>query len=266
LILWALSSLGAFTLAYLMANHIAVQDYYFGAIYFFLHFQYNGWFLFACFGLLFSYLYNKGFLFPAAINKNLFIVMAVIVGPAYFLSVLWLKLPKVLVWIADLSGILQLLVLFYFIRLLSFIKKSKLAPITRYLWIMASIAFIIKIILQMLSIIPFLSHYAFAYRPVVIGYLHLSFLGIISFFIVGYINQFLNETHRQISKAGTIVFVTGVLIQEIILMCQGLEAINVEPLPYANIILFYAAIIMGTGIILITAGTNKVRKFDFEKT
>jgi len=269
LILWALSSLGAFTLAYLMANHIMVQDYYFGAIYFFLHFQYNGWFLFACFGLLFSYLHNKEFSGVAAINNKLFIVMTITVGPAYLLSVLWLRLPKVLIWIADIAGILQLLVLFYFIKLLSHVKKNtsdKFTKTTSYLWIMASIAFMIKIVLQMLSVIPFLSHYAFGYRPVVIGYLHLSFLGIISFFMLGYINQILSEIQRYISKVGVLIFVTGVLIQEIILMCQGLEAINVEPLPYANIVLFYAAIIMGTGIILITVRINKVRKFDVEKT
>jgi len=161
------------------------------------------------------------------------------------------------------------LVLFYFIKLLSHVKKNtsdKFTKTTSYLWIMASIAFMIKIVLQMLSVIPFLSHYAFGYRPVVIGYLHLSFLGIISFFMLGYINQILSEIQRYISKVGVLIFVTGVLIQEIILMCQGLEAINVEPLPYANIVLFYAAIIMGTGIILITVRINKVRKFDVEKT
>ena len=121
---------------------------------------------------------------------------------------------------------------------------------------MASIAFIIKIILQMLSVIPFLSHYAFGFSPVVIGYLHLSFLGIISFFMLGYINQILSEIHRHLSKAGVLIFVAGVLIQEIILMCQGLEAIEVEPLAYANMILFFAAIVMGTGLIWITVSMN----------
>ena len=265
LLLWAVSSLGAFTLAYLMANHIMVQDYYFGAIYFFLHFQYNGWFLFVCFGLLVSYLYKKGFLAIVAISKKLFIVMAITVAPTYFLSVLWLKLPKALHLIADISGILQLLVLFYFVRLFPLVKRNiqrKFTKTTRYLWIMASIAFVIKIILQMLSIIPFLSHYAFGFRPIVIGYLHLSFLGIISFFILGYINQILSEIHRHISRVGVLIFATGVLIQEIILMCQGLEVIEFERLPYANMILFYAAIVMGTGLIWITASVNKVQRFD----
>jgi hypothetical protein len=260
LLLWALSSLGAFTLAYLMSNHIMVQDYYFGAIYFFLHFQYNGWFLFACFGLLFSYLYKKGFLPTAAVSKKIFLIMAITVAPTYFLSILWLKLPKVLIWTADISGILQLLVLIYFVRIFPTVKKNlphKFTKTTRYLWIMASIAFILKIILQMLSIIPFLSHYAFGFRPIVIGYLHLSFLGIISFFILGYFNQLLSEIHQAVSKTGVFIFVTGVLVQEIILMCQGLEVIEFEPLPYANMILFYAAITMGTGLIWIAISVRR---------
>jgi hypothetical protein len=263
LILWAMSSLGAFTLAYLMANHIMVQDYYFAAIYFFLHFQYNGWFLFVCFGLLFSYLYQKEFLLTAGISRKLFIIMAITVGPTYVLSILWLKLPLALHLIADISGILQLLVLFYFIKLFPLIKKNgphKFTKTTRALWILASIAFILKIILQMLSIIPFLSHYAFGFRPVVIGYLHLSFLGIISFFILGYINEILSEGQRSISKTASFIFVTGVLAQEVILMFQGLEAIEFEGIPYAPILLFYAAIIIAIGLIWMTITVNKVRK------
>ena len=48
-----LSSIGAFGLAYMMANKIVSQDLYFGAIYFFLHFQYNGWFLFLYWSIIF---------------------------------------------------------------------------------------------------------------------------------------------------------------------------------------------------------------------
>lgn len=139
-------------------------------------------------------------------------------------------------------------------------KKSipkKFTKTTRYLWIMASVAFILKIILQTLSIVPFLSHYAFGFRPIVIGYLHLSFLGIISFFIIGYIDQLLNEVNRHISRVGAFLFVTGVLVQEIVLMFQGLEVIEFEPLPYANKILFFAAVVIGAGLIWILATLNR---------
>jgi hypothetical protein len=262
LILMAIASFGEITLAYLMVNFSSAQDYYFGALYFFLHFQYNGWFLFVCFGLLFSYLFGKGFLPTVAINKHLFIIMAITVAPTYLLSILWLKLPRPLHLLANISGILQLLVLFYFIRLFPAVKKNiprKITKTTRYLWTMAAIAFILKIVLQTFSIIPFFSNYAFGFRPIVIGYLHLSFLGIISFFILGYINQILSERGGKISGAGVIIFTIGVLVQEFTLMAQGLEVLNFEPLPFANTILFYAAIAMGAGLIRIAASVKKER-------
>lgn len=256
LILIAIASLGEITLAYLMVNFSTVQDYYFAALYFFLHFQYNGWFLFVCFGLFFAYIYRKGFHRIAGINKNLFVIMAITVAPTFLLSILWLKLPRYLALIANISGILQLLVLFYFCRIFPLVVKrfpKKISGTSRYLWTMAAIAFILKIVLQTFSIIPFFSNYAFGYRPIVIGYLHLSFLVIISFFILGYINQILHEAGGSISTPGVIIFSIGVLLQEFTLMGQGLEVLNFEPLPYANIILFYSAVIMGGALIWIAA-------------
>ncbi|HXR83021.1 MAG TPA: hypothetical protein VN722_01845 [Hanamia sp.] len=263
LIIWIISSIGEITLAYLMINFSTVQDYYFAALYFFLHFQYNGWFLFVCFGMLFSYLFERELMHSVAINKNLFIIMAITVAPTFLLSILWLELPRSLHLLANISGILQLLVLFYFITLFPTLKKNiprKLTKTTRYLWVMAAISFILKIILQTLSIIPFFSNYAFGFRPIVIGYLHLSFLGIISFFIIGYINEIFAEQKRLVSKTGIFLFVFGVLLQEITLMLQGLEVLNLEPLPYANIVLFYSAIIIGTGLIWIAITIHKERQ------
>ncbi|MET3113444.1 hypothetical protein AAKU52_001167 [Pedobacter sp. CG_S7] len=259
LILWAFSSLGAFSLAFLMANHINVQELYFGSIYFFLHFQYNGWFLFVCFGLFFSFLAQKKIALLDSINKKIFLMMAITVVPTYFLSILWLKLPFSLYVIAGFSGILQMFVLFYFIKLLILLKGNIIQNFTsKYLLILASTAFIIKIILQLLSAIPYLSNYAFSYRPIVIGYLHLSFLGIISFFILAYINEVLIAQGRRLSKTGVLIFTSGVILQEIVLMIQGLEAMEFKPLPYANLILFFLAIVIGIGISYIALTMDKL--------
>lgn len=255
LILWAISSLGAFSLAYLMANQIMIQDLYFSAIYFFLHFQYNGWFLFVCFGLFFSWLQKQGVHPAIAVSRQLFLIMAITVGPSYLLSIIWLKLPIALIWIGNISGIFQLLVLFYFIRLLTPVRAALRlhnVGITRLLWILVAVAFILKIILQLLSIFPYLGQFAFGYRPVIIGYLHLSFLGVISFFIVGYINQWLIASGgRGLSRTGIIIFITGVLMQEIVLMLQGLEALEVHTIRQAPLILFGTAVIILLGLLMI---------------
>ena len=265
LLLWAFSSLGAFMLAYLMANHIMIQDLYFSAVYFFMHFQYNGWFLFVCFGVFFSYMHRLGLFQIRLLSKRLFIIMGITVIPTYFLSVLWMRLPLSLHWLANISAISQLFALLYFFKILYVIKHSetiRLSWSTKWLWMLASIAFILKIILQMLSTLPFLSHFAFGFRPVVIGYLHLSFVGIISLFILGYINEFIHRFRGHVSGIGAIVFVTGFAIQEIILMLQGLEAMNVEPIQSANIILFYCAILMVTGLIWITVGIIRTQEYE----
>lgn len=253
LILLGISSLGAFSLAYLMANKIMIQDLYFSAIYFFLHFQYNGWFLFACFGIFFAYLYQKGFHDLAQVSKRLFNIMALTVAPTYCLSILWLKLPKILVYIANISGILQLVVLIFFLQILPIIRKKnsiKISKTAQVIWTMATIAFVLKIVLQMLSIIPYLSHFAFGFRPIVIGYLHLSFIGIISFFILGYMNEYLKTKHYAINGVGLWFFVIGFIVQEFILMTQGLDAMEIKPLPYANILLFYCAVLMALGLLV----------------
>lgn len=253
LIIWAVSSVGAFSLAYFMASHLKNQDLYFAAIYFFLHFQYNGWFIFVCFGLLFAYLKQRRCLSIISINKNIYLLLVITVVPTYFLSIIWLKIPTYLYWVAAVAGFIQLLIIIYLISLLKkFISlRLDISSTTAFLWSLACVSLFLKIVLQSLSAVPYLAQFAFSYRPIVIGYLHLSFLGIISFFILGYLNEVLKVRTLQLNKIGAGVFVFGVVFQEIILMSQGLEVINQQGIPYAGKLLFMAAIIMGIGLFLL---------------
>lgn len=253
LIIWAVSSVGAFSLAYFMASHLKNQDLYFAAIYFFLHFQYNGWFIFVCFGLLFAYLKQRRCLSIISINKNIYLLLVITVVPTYFLSIIWLKIPPYLYWVAAVAGFIQLLIIIYLISLLKkFISlRLDISSTTAFLWSLACVSLFLKIVLQSLSAVPYLAQFAFSYRPIVIGYLHLSFLGIISFFILGYLNEVLKVRTLQLNKIGAGVFVFGVVFQEIILMSQGLEVINQQGIPYAGKLLFMAAIIMGIGLFLL---------------
>ena len=66
-----ISSFGTFALAYMMATKNLPQDYYLSSIYFYLHFQYNGWFWFACVGLFINQLTPSLIIEKA--NKTIFI-------------------------------------------------------------------------------------------------------------------------------------------------------------------------------------------------
>lgn len=257
-----ISSLGTFALAYMMVSKNIQQNEYLSSIYFYLHFQYNGWFFFACMGLLISFLQLKKAenLF---FNKTfwLFFVSCI---PAYFLSTLWLKLPPWIYVLTLLSALVQTITWFKFLYVIIKLKNNfleKYPLVLRYILFFVGVALSLKFILQLGSTIPALSQLAFGFRPIVIAYLHLVLLAIISLFLLFYIyaNQFL--TFNKQIKNGIIIFSVGVLLNEIILAIQGIASFSYTLIPFVNEMLFGAAIILVSGIgIIVFYSLKKVKK------
>ena len=105
--LWfnVLSSIGTFSLAYMMATHNINQKGHLASIYYYLHFQYNGFFMFACVGLFVTMLCR---IVPGYVhNRMVFWLFFVSCVPAYFLSILWVKMPVWLFVVVILSAIAQ---------------------------------------------------------------------------------------------------------------------------------------------------------------
>lgn len=254
----AVSSLGAFVLAFLIANKVPDQNWYLASIYFFLHFQYNGWFFFACMGLLVGYIFQPNF--ESKKLKIIFWLFFAACIPAYFLSTLWLAIPLWAYVLIVIAAFAQLIAWFLFIR---FIKnyftllKNKISLKNNYLLYLSAIALTVKLLLQMGSTVPSLSQLAFGFHPIVIGYLHLVLLGIITLFILGYIFANSYFSVNRITLAGTIIFTSGIIINEVLLMMQGTAAILYKSFSNINDLLFCTAIILFTGMLLINAGQRK---------
>lgn len=247
LIFNALSSAGAFSLAAMMATKSTNQHFYLAAVYAFLHFQYNGWFLFGCLGLLIDMFSKK---FGISISSGVFWAFALSCIPAYLLSVLWLQLPPWLYMMAVLAALLQLSGWIYFVIILvkqfSVFKTIERLPAT--ILGLAAFAISIKLLLQLASVVPSIGKLAFGFRPIVIGYLHLVLLGIISFFLLSYllINNYIVAGNQKFN--GIKIFIAGVIINELLLMIQGVCDIYYSAFQYANQLLFVAAIIMFAGL------------------
>jgi hypothetical protein len=80
-------------------------------------------------------------------------------------------------------------------------------------------------LLQCFTIFPKIGDAVFGNRPIIIGFLHLVFLAFVTLFILGYfIYSRLQKTGRGFYKWGLIVFSSGVILTEVILMTQGLGA------------------------------------------
>lgn len=248
---YVLSSIGPFHLAYLMAGKSGSQAWYICSIYFFLHFQYNGWFLFAILGLFFYQLHNMGVPLRRKYVWFVFRILFFACFPAFLLSTLWMQLPPVLYWIAAMAGLVQVGALLLIIKLLVPLRNKvllQLLPATRWLWSLALLAFSIKILLQAISAIPSLSYLAFGFRPVVIGYLHLILLGFVSLFLLGYyVQQELLYNGSSFSAFALGLFTIGVILNELFLFVQGIAATMYTSISFINYLLFGAGILLFAG-------------------
>ncbi|MCD2424360.1 hypothetical protein LQ567_16390 [Niabella pedocola] len=257
LLLNVFSSAGPFSLAYMMAGKNINTDFYLGSIYYYLHFQYNGWFFFGTMALAAPWLKQR----VPSLNNYYKIFCSTII-PTLFLSLLWIKLPLWLYGITVAAAIAQLTA-----WVLLLIKGR---PVIRQqfnsgpgTWVTiffytATLAITLKFILQAASAIPSLSQLVFGFRPVIIAYLHLVLLGAYSLFYIGFLfaSGFLSIT--KTARCCALLFLSGVVLNELCLTVQGIAAFTYRPVPYINELLFAAALVLLIGIVLLT-GTQLIK-------
>jgi hypothetical protein len=255
------SSLGTFVLAYLMMTKNLRQDWYFGSVYFFLHFQYNGFFLFTIGAMLMQFVSKQMSVKDAITGNRFFKFLLIALVPAWFLSLMWMRIPAWMYYAAVAGALIQLAAVGYFIQLIISLKtffKQHLQTIVKWFWLAAGSAFAIKIILQAFSAIPQLNTYAFGVRPIVIGFLHLVLLAFVSVFVMGYLlqQQFLHTAHPLAKKAAWL-FLIAVLLNEALLMLQGVVAMRYESIPYMNYYLLGTAVLLMGSLVGVFWGNVK---------
>ncbi|OYZ02700.1 MAG: hypothetical protein B7Y37_02665 [Sphingobacteriia bacterium 28-36-52] len=258
-IFYLLSLLANIWLLYMFVSGKKTQHTYLAATYWFLHFQYNGWFFFGCMGLFFNWLFTKDLL--TNFNQRTFWLFAASCFPAYGLSVLWLELP---LWVyiiivvsafMQLIGVIQLTKLILSKPIINLIKQNKTVLM---LFFISLGALLVKVFLQGGSTIPFISKLAFGFRPIVIAYLHLVLLAFTSLFLIGYIylNDYFSFSKRNF--LATKLFALFVVLNEIVLGIQGIASLSYTVIPFVNeILLIIAAGLLLSSILMVPQKSYK---------
>lgn len=248
-----LSSVGPFTLAYIKANKIIDPVLYKDAVYTYLHLQYNGFFTLAVFGLMFTKLYPL--LSKISVRRfSIFSRLQVIsIIPGMFLSYLW-HYPQLWVKLIAIAGsVIMLASGIYFLMLITDLRKviTTLKKPVVQVGILSMFAFFLKTVFQALTIIPSLGSLVFTNRPVIIGFLHLVLLGFVSIYLVAHLIWSGVVAANKPCYYAVIVFCSGVVLNELLLMLQGLEGmfmISSKLFPYmlwaASIWLFIGALMI----------------------
>jgi hypothetical protein len=230
LILLCLSALGPFALGPLAALGLKNSPWYQDAVYWYLHFQMNGFMLLAALGLLASALPGKYLTGCTSLWLNLFIFSTI---PLYFIFTLW-GIPGTTIWVlAAIGAVLNLLcwlVLCIHFRsnwsMLSILEKAALIALT------------IKCILQVSICIPAIGEWTFLNRNLIIGYIHLLTLGIITPLLIGqFIRNGMIITCKTIT-VGNNFYIILVVIYLALLFIQPLLALFSIVIPGYQVLLF----------------------------
>jgi hypothetical protein len=265
LFFYILSSIGIWAIGIVVATQ-GKTDLYYNSIYFYLHFLYNGFFVFALFGLLFHYLMKKEFNLNLKHINTFFWITFTTCIPAYILSLVG-STSSFIIGAGVLTSGIQLITLFY-LALLIKSNKTKLTNLlsvqTKLLIFSVLLAYSLKLSLQFSSAFPQLSEHILALKTYfVIGYIHLVTLGFLSPFLLFLLLQFeLISIKNKLNKVGVFLFLIGVLLTEMILFTQGnLAWFYKSTLPYFSELLYVASSILLIGILsfLTLKFNNKTR-------
>lgn len=125
---YLLSSLATWFLAFVIATQ-GKTDLYYNTVYFYLHFLYNGFFVFALFGLLFKIFENQQIVISEKLQKRFFYYLNIACVPAYALSVLWSTDFSWYYIIGFVASVLQFISLVFLIKIMrqAFLFHFKIA-------------------------------------------------------------------------------------------------------------------------------------------
>lgn len=226
---WALwymviSSLGPWTLGAIMNTLGAESIWYRLSIYFYLHFQYNGWMILSLLGILIYLLEEKGMEIPNVTFKRFFLSINLGIILSFLLSTLWIKPHLGLYFVGGFGAIFQIVAsVILFVSVIKMKEKlfELLKPVQRNLILVFSILFGVKISLQFLTTFPYFADLAATVTDFTIGYLHWTFLGVVTLGLLLFLNYF---DLLRISKKAYYLYLLGFLLTESLIFIKGISA------------------------------------------
>ena len=226
-----LSSIGTFTLVYLFATKSLNAVLYRDALFSYLHLQYNGFFSLAVFALLFHKLESK---LDDRTKKYIYrfaIVIVISILPSMFLSYHWHDPSNFIHAIAYLGSVLVLMSLGLFLTFFRslIVAVKHVSPTLKFIGMISIVSFMLKMFFQSFTIINVIGNPVFGDRPIIMGFLHLVFLGFVTLFLLSYFTQtgILNIKYL-ITRIALIIFTFGIIVNLCLLFTQGVGAMFIK--------------------------------------
>jgi hypothetical protein len=234
LLFLCLSAAGPFALGPLGALGLKNTPYYQDAVYFYLHFQMNGFMLLSAVGLLASALPLNSLTGKVKRWLDLFIISTI---PLFFMLTLWSK-PGIWLWMFACIGTTLNLISWLALALQFRKQLSHLSLLEK----IALVALTLKCIFQVFICIPAIGEWTFLNRNLIIGYIHLLTLGIIMPLLLAQLIRKGLIIQGKLFGSITFLYIILVVIYLSLLFIQPLLALFSVFIPYYQLLLFLLSI------------------------
>lgn len=231
------------------------------AIQFFLHFQFNSWFILAILALFLKQFQNK--IDEVKFKKFYFLIIVSTLLTVCF-PVRWFVENDILSYINVLGVLIQLMAFIYFYKMLKTqitVFKNQLNKTAKMVYGLALCSLFLKVGIQLLTIFPNLAEVSHQIRNFVIGFIHLTTLGIITGFLFGILlqNKMLSPD-SSILKIGMKCFILGYIATEVLLFLQGwffFFGKGTLPGYFQSILILSILLVLGLVLIMISLVNKK---------
>lgn len=255
-----ISSIGPFALGAIASQGLRDSPLFEMAIYFYLHFQYNGWLYLILIGMFLLIIHRKQINYSEKMMQYSFWIYAIALFPGFFLSILWYDFGLLGISFGIIGAVGQLIGVLLFIVSIVNIRgdiKQKVSPFIYFSLILVLMLLAIKSLMELGLLHVSFGELIYDTRSVVIGYLHLTLLGFISIFILMqfYLTNIIENNDGYV-KVGFLIFIISFILNELVLFLSGLLSwLQLGAIPFNNSLLSIASILLTFAILFIWLST-----------
>ncbi len=248
-----ISAAGPLALGPLAAAGLKGNPWYHFSIYFYLHFQYNGWFIFFLLAVFIQHVSTGAGIAASRVVPAVHWLAAGCLLTV-ILSAWWMGPTGWMHLVAAVGGTAQLIGFALFVRARPQ-RPVFHARVASALAVLAIVMFALKLALQLGAAWPALADLAMS-RPAVIGFLHLIFLGVTTPLLIAWAAELGWLRIRGVAAAGLTLLLAGTFTAEIVLFAQPLPILNtlIGPWLHQPEVLAASALAMWAGVLTLTAG------------
>lgn len=255
LLFMVLSTFALWAIAPIIVLQLKGTALYYAAIQFYLHFQFNGWFIFAALALFVKWMEQRALPLPVLPIRWFFRLLVLSTFLTYALALAWSTPIRIIFWTNSIGVLVQLAALMVLIKI-GWPMRSHLP--TRggaaLLFKIAFFCFAVKTLAQTAVALPMVATVAYTIRNYVIGFIHLILLGALTSFLLAYaLQRKLLSLQSKSSQIGLILLQVGFLLSELLLFVQGTmfwAGLGFLPSYYRLVFLASCLIPIGLGLYL----------------